>query len=578
MLDLAKYSSIGAALKDAVDKFADEVCLIEADRERQKERLTYREFNTRALQLARALQDSGLASGDRASIIMTNQSKWLISAFAIFYSGGVLVPLDYKLIPEQCDELWRLLQHSGAKILVTECPIWRQLTVSAARAAAKNVQTVLVTEAPANADLSGALRWEAQLQEEGRGSGKPAFVARERKDIASIVYSSGTGGTPKGCMATHEAYLEQAHAISQVIAFAPGIRYFSILPTNHVVDFMMGFFMPFLAGATVVHVRTVRPEFIRDAFARYKITYMMLVPRLLENFQKGLETTFAALPKHKRAILNALIAINRLLTRDRPRVWLSRRLLPQVHRAFGGQFRAFGVGSAFVDPETLQFFRDLGIPVANSYGQTEAGAALTVNDPANPRMDTVGKPLPGVELRIVKPDPEGIGEVAVRSKTVMAGYLGEPHLTAETIVDGWLMTGDLGKLDATGHLQLLGRKKNMIVTPEGKNVIPEDIENVFKGLPVKELCVFAANFIWPRLSMVDEKLVLVIRLEDGQVLNEELRREINTRNDRLLNFKRVHGIVLCNDDFPLTASLKIKRNQLAQRLAKLDRDRVILRL
>jgi long-chain acyl-CoA synthetase len=578
MLDLTKYQSIGAALKDALDRFAEEICLIEADREREKERLTYHEFKERGLALAKALQESGFKAGDRASIIMSNQSKWLISAFAILYSGGVLVPLDYKLYPEECDELWRLLRHSGAKILVTEYAFWRLLGVSALRAAAKNVHTVLITEAPVNAELSGALRWETQLQKEGHGSGEPAFVPRERKDIASIVYSSGTGGTPKGCMATHEAYLEQAQAISQVISFAPGIRYFSILPTNHVVDFMMGFFMPFLAGATVVHLRTLRPEFIREAFARYKITYMMLVPRFLENFQKNLETTFAALPKPKRAILNALIAINRILTFDHPRVWLSRRLLPQVHRVFGRQFRAFGVGSAFIDPASLQFFRDLGIPVANSYGQTEAGAALTVNDPANPREDTVGKPLPGVELRIVNPNSQGIGEVAVRSKTVMAGYLNEPELTAETIVDGWLMTGDLGRLDSTGHLLLLGRKKNMIVTPEGKNVIPEDIESVFKGLAVKEFCVFAANYIWPQRSMTGEQLVLVIHLEPGQTYTEDLRRDISARNNRLLNFKRIYGVVLCEGDFPCTASLKIKRNVLAERLAKLDRASAILPL
>lgn len=578
MLDLSKYQSIGAALKDALDEFADEVCLIESERERENERLTYREFKARALALAKALQEGGFKGGDRASIIMANQSKWLISAFAIFYSGGVLVPLDYKLIPEQPDELWRLLRHSGAKILVTEYWIWRLLSVSAARPAAKNVSTVLITEAPPNADLSGALRWEDQLRKEGCATGEPVFVPRERQDIASIVYSSGTGGTPKGCMATHEAYLEQAKAISQVISFAPGIRYFSILPTNHVVDFMMGFFMPFLAGATVVHLRTLRPEFIREAFARYKINYMMLVPRFLESFQKGLETTFAALPKPKRAILNALIAANRILTFDRPRVWLSRRLLPQVHRAFGGEFRAFGVGSAFIAPATLQFFRDLGIPVANSYGQTEAGAALTVNDPANPRVDTVGRPLPGVELRIMNPDLEDIGEVAVRSKTVMAGYLDEPELTAETIVDGWLMTGDLGRLDSTGHLLLLGRKKNMIVTPEGKNVIPEDIESVFNGLAVQEFCVFAANYIWPQRSMVGEQLVLVIHLEPGQTFTEDLRRDISARNNRLLNFKRIYGVVLWEEDFPRTASLKIIRFTLAEGLAKLDRASAILPL
>src|SRR6267154_5624409 len=153
MLNLANYSSIGAALKDAMQRFADEVCLIEADREREKERLTYREFNARALPLAKATQDAGFAAGDRASIIMTNQSKWLISAFAIFYSGGILVPLDYKLTPA---EQWQLLHHSGAKILVTEYPIWRQLSTAPGRSAALNIQTVLVSEAPRNADLAGA--------------------------------------------------------------------------------------------------------------------------------------------------------------------------------------------------------------------------------------------------------------------------------------------------------------------------------------------------------------------------------------------------------------------------------------
>jgi long-chain acyl-CoA synthetase len=570
MLDLNRYQSIGAALKDALDEFADETCLIESDREREKERLTYRDFKERALLLARALQDAGFKAGDRTAIIMTNQSKWLISAYAILYCGGVMVPLDYKLTP---DEQWQLVSHSNAAILITEFPIWRQLATSSRRAAAIHVKSALVTEAPPNAAFDGARRWE-----DFQRRGEPAFVARKRTDVASIVYSSGTGGRPKGCMTTHENYLEQGHAITQVIAFDPGIRYLSILPTNHVVDFMMGFLLPFTSGATVVHLRTLRPEFVRDAFTRYKIAYMMLVPLILKNLKKGMEANFAALPKGKRTALNALIRLNRALTRDRPRVWLSRILLGQVHRAFGGELRAFGVGSAFTEPTTIQFFLDLGIPVANAYGLTEAGTAVAVNDPRTPRADTVGKPLPGTEVRIVNPDADGIGEIAVRGKTVMAGYLDDPELTAETIVDGWLMTGDLGRFNATGHLQLFGRKKNMIVTQEAKNVYPEDIETVFESLPVKEFCVFAANYIWPKRSMVGEQLVLVLRFEQDQSLTDELRRDISARNNRLLNYKRVHGIVLFNEDFPRTASLKIKRNILAERLAQLDRASAVLPL
>jgi len=571
MLDLSHYSSIGEALRDALETYAPEICLIEADRDRETHRFTYREFKRRALPLARGLQDAGFGAGDRAAIIMTNQSKWLISAYAIFFRGGVLVPLDYKLTP---GEHWQLLQHSGASVLITEYPIWRQLQAdTAGRAAASKLRHILVTEAPANADLAGAHRWE-----EFNAPGKPDFVRRARKDTACIVYSSGTGGRPKGCMMTHENYLEQCVALTSLYPFWPGVRYLSILPTNHAIDFMVGFFGPFTCGATVVHLRTLRPEYVRDAFSKYKITYVSLVPLVLKNLQKSLQARFEALPSGKRKMFDALVRINKAFTRERPVLSLSRALLKQVHAAFGGELRAIIVGGAFSEPETLQFFYDLGIPVANGYGLTEAGTAITVNDLKPFRADTVGKPLPGMELRIVAPDAEGVGEVSVRSKTVMSGYLNEPELTAEAIVDGWLMTGDLGRLDHEGHLHLLGRKKNMIVTEEGKNIYPEDIESVFESLPVKEFCVFAANYIWPKRSMVGEQLVLVLHLDSGQTLTDELRRAIAERNNRLLNYKRVHGVVLFEEDFPRTASLKIKRNVLAERLARLDRAAAVLPL
>src|ERR1700724_2464771 len=253
-------------------------------------------------------------------------------------------------------------------------------------------------------------------------------------------------------------------------------------------------------------------------------------------------------------------------------------MLRQVHKAFGGELRAMFTGGAFMEPSTLQFFYDLGIPVANGYGLTQAGTSLTLND-LNPfRADTVGKPLPGVELRVLSPDADGVGEVAVRGKTVMSHYLDDPELTAQTIVDGWLLTGDLGRFDSSGHLQLFGRKKNMIVTEGGKNIYTEDIEAAFQSLPVKEFSIFAANYIWPQRTMVGEQLILVLHLEQGQTLTDELRRNISARNNRLLNYKRVHGLVLFTEYFPRTASLKIKRNILADRLAQQDRAAAILPL
>jgi long-chain acyl-CoA synthetase len=565
MLDLRKYQSLGEALRAGVERWPEEICLIEADRERENARMTYRAFG--ALSLASGLQEAGFQNGTRAAIIMTNQSKWLISAYAIFFSGGVLVPLDYKLT---AGEQLQLLEHSKAEFLVVEYYLWRAIA-QAKGFENLGARAVLVTEAPAGAELFGAKRWE-----DFRGNGAATFVPRARKDAACIVYSSGTGGRPKGCVLTHENYLEQCIALTSLYPFWPGVRYLSILPTNHAIDFMVGFIGPFTCGATVVHLRTLRPEYIREAFTRYKITYMSLVPMVLKNLEKGLRQRFSELPTGRRTILNALIATNRVLTRRRPNLTLSRALLGQVHEAFGGELRALFVGGAFTEPATLQFFYDLGIQVGNGYGCTEAGTAITLNDFKPFRADTVGTPLPGMELKIVNTDAEGIGEVLVRSKTVMSHYLDDPEMTAETIRDGWLITGDLGRVDRDGHLQLFGRKKNMIVTEEGKNIYPEDVETVFEGLPVKEFCVFAANFLWPARTMVGEKLVLVIHLEAGAAVTNDLVAEIAERNRRLLNYKRISGYLVWDRDFPLTASLKIKRGELAEQIrGALDRPAMV---
>src|SRR5437899_6863851 len=187
MLDLRQYTCLAAALRDALDRFSKEVCLVEADRDREKVRLTYSDVKEIALPLARALEDADFDAGDRAAIIMTNQSKWLISAYAIFYCGGVLVPLDYKLTAA---EHLQLLAHCKAKIVIVEYYLWRAMMQSAEL---KNLKAlVLVTEAPLSAELGGAFRWE-----DFRRKGDPVFVPRKREDVACIVYSSGTGGRLK---------------------------------------------------------------------------------------------------------------------------------------------------------------------------------------------------------------------------------------------------------------------------------------------------------------------------------------------------------------------------------------------
>jgi long-chain acyl-CoA synthetase len=553
-----------------LDKFQEQPCLIEADRERENCRLSYGDFKAAAHVIASALQSSGFVEADRAAILMSNQSKWLIAAYAVFYSGGVLVPIDFKLTAA---EHLALLAHSEARSLIVEFPIWRALTQNPGFSNLSAVE-VLVTEAPKNADLRGAQRWE-----ECDGTAPPLFVPRQRTDLACIVYSSGTGGRPKGCMLTHHNYLEQCQSLMTWYPFWPGVRYLSILPTNHAIDFMVGFIGPFVCGATVVHLRTLRPEYLKEAFLRFKITYASVVPMVLKAIEAGLRTRFDELSPFRRWVLDRLISVNRLLTRKEPRPDLSRRLFPQIHQALGGELRALITGGAFAEPATLQFFYDLGIPVANGYGLTEAGTAVTVNDLKPFRADTVGKPLPGVELRIVDANEEGIGQVVVRGPTVMQGYWNDPEQTAEVLVDGCLLTGDLGRLDSSGHLLLAGRLKNMIVTEGGKNIYPEDIESAFAGLAVKEFCVLAVNYVWKQKSLAGEQLMIVLRLDTGAEMTKGLLEDLRSRNRSLADFKRLSGYVLWDEDFPRTASIKIKRNILAEQIAaRLSREAAVKEL
>ncbi len=201
---------------------------------------------------------------------MTNQSKWLISAYAIFYCGGVLVPLDYKLTADEQLKLLGALEGGSSGRRISSLARDRSGAQTSGTSPRASSSSRRLRRKPI---LHGAKRWE-----EFRDAREPVFVPRTRADAACIVYSSGTGGRPKGCVLTHENYLEQCVALTSLYPFWPGVRYLSILPTNHAIDFMVGFIGPFVCGATVVHLRTLRPEYIRDAFTRYKITYMTLVP------------------------------------------------------------------------------------------------------------------------------------------------------------------------------------------------------------------------------------------------------------------------------------------------------------
>jgi long-chain acyl-CoA synthetase len=545
------YASLGDLLADAFVQFKSEIALIECNRQRESRRYTYRDAWRATRPVGALLAARGLGAGDRAAILMTNQSAWLIGASAALMRGLTLVPVDYKLTGE---EQAALIAHARPAVLLVEYGLWRRLP-------SLDVPTVVVSEAPEGADLGAALR----LEHLPPADADPPRIPRSRDDVACIVYSSGTGGAPKGCQLTHGNYLAQWRALAELYPMAPGDRFFSLLPTNHAIDFMTGFLGPFACGGTVVHQRALRPEHLRWTMQEYGITHIALVPRLLESLRDGLRARLDEQPAWKRRTLDALVAVNRRLTRDAPRHAVSARLLAPVHQGFGGKLRLIFCGGAFVPPDLAREFYDLGLPVVIGYGLTEACTVLTVNDLRPFRPDSVGPPVRGVELRIVDRGPDGVGEVQVRGPTIFAGYLDAPELTAEAFTDdGWLRTGDLGHVDGAGHLHLVGRRKDMIVTDGGKNVYPEDVEIAFRELQCEESAVMARDFIWPRRGMTGEQLVLVVRADGA--LEPALKAAIEDANRRLPDYKRVAAVVPWAAPFPVTASLKLKRGDLAAQI------------
>lgn len=552
MISTAKYQSLGELLRDAVIQWKTETALIEANRKQETKRFTYLEVKRVAERLARAFEDCGVGADSRVAICMGNQAAWPISGYAAFFRGAVLVPIDYKLTAA---EQLTLLDHCKPTVVVTEWSTYKDW----GRVPAPHV---FVTDVPKSTQLPPEVRrWEDVPE----GLPAPTFVPRRRTDQATLVYSSGTSGRPKGCMLSHDNYLEQYRTLTKLFPLTVGDRYFSILPTNHAIDFMCGFIGPFAGGATVVHQRSLRPEFINDSMERFEISHMSVVPLILEAFERRIREKLEDKSELTQHVFEGLRQLNSALTVRAPRTRLSRALLKPVHDAFGGHLKMLFCGGAYVDRARAQFFYDLGIPVVIGYGLTEAGTVLTVNDLKPFRADSVGCALDDVDLEIRNPNAEGVGEVWATSRTVMMGYLDEPELTRETLVDGWLRTGDVGWVDAAGHLHLVGRSKNMIVSPGGKNIYPEDVEGAFEGLDVEEFVVVSSGYVWPGGKIADELLVLVAREPADGV---DLIAEVTARNQKLVDWKRIRGVLAWDREFPRTASMKVKRDALAEELRK----------
>jgi len=434
----------------------------------------------RTAALARALTALGVEPGDRVALVSESRPEWPIADIAIMAAGGITVPA---YTTNAVRDHLHVFRDSGAKgVIVSGAALARRVLPAAAEAA--DMRFMIAIDDP-GLEPDGTIelhRWDDLLgdaEAEGDDIARRAEETLDRATTACLIYTSGTGGLPKGVMLSHGAILANCHGAQVLLGddYADGAVYLSFLPLSHSYEHTAGQFLPIAMGAQIYYAEGV--DKLATNMLEARPTLMTAVPRLYETMhdriQRGVHQAGGVTEKLFRKTLELgtrryengrLGPVDSILD-----AVLDRLVRQKVRARFGGRLRALVSGGAPLNYDIGLFFTALGVPILQGYGQTEAAPVISCNPPGRARIETVGPPLYGVEVRIADD-----GEILVRGELVMQGYWGNPEATAEAIRDGWLHTGDIGEIDADGHLRITDRKKDIIVNSGGDNLAPQRVE------------------------------------------------------------------------------------------------------
>ncbi|HEY6097869.1 MAG TPA: AMP-binding protein, partial [Anaeromyxobacter sp.] len=524
----------------------------------RKDRVTYGELRRMAGAVAGFLAGAGVARGDRVLLASENRPEWAVAYFGILRAGAAAVPVDPQLSAPELANLWKT---AGARIAIVSDDTARRHPELAALAAAA------VPDARV-----------AAFAEALRGGPPPPATRVSGDDLASLIFTSGTTGTPKGVMLSHRNFASLVGKLSGVFELGPGDGLLSVLPLHHTFEFTAGLLVPLSRGAEIEYLDELTADRISDALGAGRVTAMIGVPALWSLLHRRITQELAAKPGIVEGAFKALMKGNAALRDSALAVNLGKLLFWPVHRKFGGRLRLLVSGGSALDPEVQKAFRELGFDLYEGYGLTEAAPVLAVSNPGGGAPPgSVGPALPGVEITIASPDASGVGEVLARGPNVMLGYWKggpspgvDPELTGETIEGGWLRTGDLGKLDASGNLTLVGRRKDVIIDANGKNVYPDEIEDAYREPDLmKELCVVGL----PDGAKGEKVAMLVVpdwRDRERALVRERLEAHVRAVSARLPFAKRVKAWHLFEGELPKTATRKVKRPIVREELLRIE--------
>ncbi len=512
----------------------------------REERYTYSDLRECVVRGAAFLAARGLGAGDHIGLIGENSPEWGMAYFAIQRIGATAIPLERDL---RRQEIHRLLRLGDAKaVLMGDSLYERHSGLSSDNGSEPPVAAHPFREV-------FALRPETADEAEAPGPVRTSPAA-----LASILFTSGTTGTPKGVMLTHRNFTSLVAKLLSIYDIGEKDGALSILPLHHSFEFTTGFLLPLSRGAQIAYLDEVGPETINAELAKGHTTCIVGVPALWDLMRRRILAPFAERSPRAEDLATALIDAAHLLREDTG-VNIGPAVFLPVHTALGGRIRYLISGAAALSEATWKAFRGLGFHIAQGYGLTEAAPVLTVTPPDGPvPLGSVGKALPGVEIRIVDPDASGVGEVAAKGPNVMAGYYGNEEATAEALRGGWLYTGDLGRLDEAGHLFLVGRRKDVIVDSGGKNIYPDEVEEIYAAPElIGELAVVGLPD-----GMAEQVAAVVVPKEQTAEGRQRVENHFRSVSSRLPLHKRVKTVEFRDEALPRTATRKVKRAELVR--------------
>lgn len=503
------------------------------------------------------INDLQLKKGERLAILSESKPEYGACVFASVMAGLVTVPLDVKLTKYELKSI--LSDCAPAIILVSQENIEKALELQKEVASIKHI--VVIDEPTYNLTLP--CLYTLPNNYEGK------WRHRSSKSTAFIIYTSGTTGAPKGVEISFRNMLAQLNDIEELLPkffdVDKGISVLSILPMNHLFELTVGFSAFLYWGLSVYYTQSLKPKDILGIMREKGVNFMIVVPAFLKLLKTGIESEINSGPKSVKILFNIMYNIAKRIPSYRVR----KMMFKKIHDKFGGKFGGCIAGGAPLDVSVGEFFETIGIKVYQGYGLSETSPVVSVNYDKRNVMASVGKTLSSFEVKIdAKTD-----EIMLKGPAVMKGYYNQPEMTAEVIEpDGWLHTGDMGRIDKDGHIFITGRIKNMIVLSGGKKVFPEEVETVLeKSQYFSEVCVLGASRAGGSKDGTEDIVAVVVPKEDlmkkvseEKELNRIVRDEVKYLSNQLAPYKRPINIVVLKDPLPKTTTRKVKRKEVKE--------------